>query len=760
MLERLTLWVGKYPKTIIVAIVLLTSFFYFGLNKLEVSSDVESMIPENDPAKAVYDQVDETFGGAKFAMVVMDLGEVFSAGSLREIDQLTLELEKVKGVNSVRSITNVEEIRGVEGGIEVVELIGQIPESEAELRELQKRVLSNDDYVGQIVSENGRIALIMVQILPNADVVEVISNLKEEVNKPGLEHKTYLTGEAVLDIEMDTMLSKDMAKLLPLAMLVMTGILYFSFRNFRGVVLPLLIVVVTVIWTMGLMGYLGVPLTPISNIMPIILISIGIADGIHILARYREEISLGWDKRKALTRTIVFVGMACFLTSITTMGGFGSLGVSSLSLIRSFGLFTAVGVGIALIITVTLFLAFLFLLRPHKRAFIGNEKTFLQGTLRKWADFVVDRAKTVLIIAGVLILAVGLGIPLISAESDFINFLPPGGPVRSAYNVVKDNFGGADIIQIAIKGNIQDPEVLRAMEHLQNDITEIEILSKPASIVNLLRNTNQALHEGNPEYKILPETEEEAAQYLLLLSLGGSGQLDNMLSFNYQHALIQSRVSTYKISEREKMIAEIEGAIDKYFDDTTEVVLTGTPILAYRMDNLIVKGQLQSLVLAILIVLMLMVIISRSLVYGALCAVPIILTVILNFGIMGWFRIPLDVASAVIASIVIGIGVDYAIHFFNRYKEELALGKSVEQALKITISNTGQAIFYNAAAVGLGFLVLVFASMPPMARMGWMIALTMLFSSMASMTVLPALLFLRDRYKIKTQGGNQYAKSN
>jgi len=750
MLENLTLWVGKYPKSIIVAIVLLTIFFYSGLNKLEVSGDVKSMLSKDDPARIAYDQVDETFGGAKYAMIVMDMGEVFSARSLREIDQLTLELEKVKGVNSVLSITKVEEIRGVEGGIEVVELIADIPDSEAELRKIKKRVLSDDDYAGQIVSENGKIALIMVQLLPQADEEKVITNIKAVLHKLDLDEKAYLTGDAVLDTEVDNIISRDMSKLLPLAMLVMIGILYFSFRNLRGVVLPLLIVVVTVIWTLGLMGYLGIPLTPISNILPVILISMGIADGIHILARYREELSLGRDKRKALFRTIVFVGMACFITSLTTMGGFGSLGVSSLTLIKSFGLFTAVGVGIAFIITVTFFLAFLFLLRPHKREVVGDNKIFLQGTLGKWADFIVDRAKIVLIIAGVLILAAGLGIPFISAESDFIKFFPPGGPVRSAYNVVEDNFGGADIIQIAVKGNILDPEILRAMEHLQNDIKEIEILSQPASIVNLLRNTNQALHEGKPEYKVLPETEEETAQYLLLLSLGGSEQLDNMLSFDYKHALIQSRVSTYKSSERAEMINKVEGAINKYFDGKAEAVLTGTPILACRMVNLMVKGQLQSLALAILFIFILMVIISRSLIYGALCIIPITLTVILNFGIMGWFKIPLDVASAVIASIVIGIGVDYAIHFFNRYKEELALGKSVEQALKITISNTGQAIFYNAAAVGLGFFVLVFAAMPPLGRMGWMIALTMLFSSMASMTVLPALLLLRDRHKIKT----------
>ncbi|MCK4235197.1 MMPL family transporter, partial [candidate division WOR-3 bacterium] len=282
-------------------------------------------------------------------------------------------------------------------------------------------------------------------------------------------------------------------------------------------------------------------------------------------------------------------------------------------------------------------------------------------------------------------------------------------------------------------------------EHLQNDIEKIEILSKPTSIVNLLRKTNRALNEGKPEYEILPKTEEEVAQYLLLLSMGGSDQLDNMVSFDYDQALIQSRVSTTKNSERNKMINKVEEAIEKHFNSNNEVVLTGSPILAHNMVNLMIIGQLQSLGLAILLVFILMVIISRSLAYGMFCTIPIMLTVIMNFGIMGWFKIPLDVASAIIASIVIGIGIDYAIHFFSRYKEELAIGKSVEEAIRITISNTGQAIFYNAIAVGLGFLVLIFASMPPLARFGWLIALTMFFSSIASMTVLPALLLLRDR---------------
>ena len=152
--------------------------------------------------------------------------------------------------------------------------------------------MSDEDYAGQIVSESGGIALVLIQLLPNVDEDSFTHEIKEVIRKLGLSEKAYLTGEPVMGSEIDKMIGRDMAKLLPLAMLVMLAILFFSFRNIRGIVLPLLIVVVTVIWTLGLMGYVGAPLSVIGNIMPIILISMGIADGIHILARYREELSL------------------------------------------------------------------------------------------------------------------------------------------------------------------------------------------------------------------------------------------------------------------------------------------------------------------------------------------------------------------------------------------------------------------------------------------------------------------------------------
>ena len=745
MLEKLAKLVFKFPKTTIIIIVLLTVFFYYGLTKITVNTDDKDILPQDDPKVIAFYEADSTFGGAEFVLVILDMDEVFTTKALQEIDDLTLNLEMIKGVNSVMSITNIEEIKGIKDGIEVVELIEDIPYKKAELLKLKKRVLSDDNYAGRIVSENGKIALVMVQLLPNSDTERIVDDVREVIHKHGIEDKVHLSGEPMFDYEMDKILVEDMSKLIPIAMLVMIFILYFSFRSVRGVVLPILIVIITVIWTSGLMGHIGVPISAIGNIMPIILISMGIADGIHILARYREELASGANKRKALYITIVAVGLACFLTSVTTMVGFGSLYTSSLRSIKNFGLFTGIGIAFAFIITVTFFLAILSILRPKKRDLNKKKKVLLGSFLKKWADFIVNRSKAVLSFTILLILLAGIGIIFISTETNFITFFNPTSAIRKSYDIMIENFGGVEFIQVVVKGNIQDPEILKAMENFQDEIDKIDVLSKPTSIVNYLKNTNKALNEGNPRYEILPKTEEEVAQFLLLLSMGGSDELDNILSFDYDQALIQARMSSFKSSDRDRMIAQVEKAIDKHFGKEKEVILTGQPVLSQTMEKLMVRGQLQSLTLAIFLVFIIMILLSRSITYGAFTTIPITLTVILNFGIMGWFKIPLDVASAVLASIVIGIGIDYAIHFFSRYKEELEIGKSVEQALKITISNTGQAIFYNALAIGLGFLVLIFASMPPLRRFGLLIALTMLFSSTASMTVLPALLFLKDR---------------
>ena len=752
MLKKLTRLVADHPVITIGITLVLTGIFFYGLTRGSIVTDVEKILPEEDPRIIAFNEVDKTFGGAEFIMVALESDDIFTYNVLRDINYLTNKLEEIKGISSVRSIINIEEIKGVEDGIEVVDLIEQIPSSKDDLKQLRNRILSDEDYAGNIVSKDGNVAAIIIQLQADADKPQVVHEVNEVIQNAGLKEKIYLMGTPIMEDYIASAIRDDMKRLIPIVIFVVVIVLFLGFRNLRGILLPLIVVIISTIWAIGLMGFLKIPLSSVSNIMPVILISVGTAYVIHILVHYREELASESSKREAIEKTMDIVGLAVILAGVTTVIGFGANSFSPLQPIREFGIFTAFGVGVAFFVSITFIPAVLSLLKVSRSKTLSKQKRdgLLRLLLKKVSIFTNKSPKTVLVIAGMLCFLALMIIPRLSTEFDLVSFFKSNSPPRIAVNLMKEKFGGSDLIQVVVKGDIQDPDVLKSMERFQNEIKEIEILGRPYSVVNVLKDVNEALHEGDPHYKILPSSKEEVAQYFLLLSLGGAEDLDGIISFGYDQALIQSRVAIAGSSsdEKDRMIKNVEESIQRNFNNNdTNVVLTGMPVLEQVITKLLLKGQLQSLAVAILFVLILMIAVTRSFIYGVFCTIPIVLTVILNFGVMSWLKVPLDMVTAMIACIAIGIGIDYSIHFLNRYKVERRGIRTIEEAIRLATTTTGQAILYNAIAVGLGFLVLVFSSFPPLGRFGWLIALTMVFSSFGALTVLPSLLVLKDRKK-------------
>ena len=249
-----------------------------------------------------------------------------------------------------------------------------------------------------------------------------------------------------------------------------------------------------------------------------------------------------------------------------------------------------------------------------------------------------------------------------------LNFYKPGSPPVKAYKLMNDRFGGADVIQVLVKGDILDPDVLNSMEQSQNEIEAIDVVGSSYSIINVLKDVNQALNEGEPEYGVVPQSRDEAAQFLLLLSMGGADDMDRLISFDYDQALITARIGICDGEKKNEILEKIEVSLEKNFNgEKAGAIVTGMPVLEQAMNELIVEGQLKSLLFAILFVLILMMIVTRSYIHGIICTLPIAITVAFNFGLMSLCKVPLDVATAMIACVAIGIGVDYSIHFFTRY---------------------------------------------------------------------------------------------
>ncbi|MFS8628948.1 MAG: hydrophobe/amphiphile efflux-3 (HAE3) family transporter [Limnochordales bacterium] len=769
--------VQQYPGWIIAVVLLTTAFFAYGALHLTFATDVQSFFPENDPRLVSFKDISDTFGYAEYVLAVVSADDVFTVPVIEALDGLTRELERVPGVASVRSLTNVEHVRGTAWGIEVARLMEALPRTEEEVAAFRERVLGSDSVAERFVSEDERHTIILVQLGANVDRDATVRALRDVVRRYSDRLEVRLTGGPALVQELNDLVRGDLARLTVPVIVVIIAVLYFSFRSAAGVLLPLASVGISVVWAMGLMGYLGVSVSQLGSAIPVVLTSIGSAYGIHVLRRFDEEWRKTHDSRRAAEQTVRSVGVAVIMSGLTTVVGFLANVFTSIVRIREFGLFMALGVLVALLVSLLFIPAVLVITRSRRApaeaagvagkggaqalAGTGGKARRQQGgagglpgvtaassrpgmleRLGRW----VTRHPAVPIAAGLAVAALSLtGFARLEVDNDYIRFFDKRSETRQAYQLVQQQFGGVETVQIVLEGDVLEPAALRAMEALQKELDTMPLLSGSMSVADLVKEVGRALNEDDPAYAVIPDTRPAVAQYLLLLSFAGDALLDQFLTPDQTMAKIEVSVATTSAKEREELLARIEELAHQYLDGFGRVVVTGVPFLMDRMAEMITSGQIQSLARSVLGVLVLLWIMVRSLGAALLCLVPILLTIVINFGVMGWADIKFDIVTALIASVVVGVGIDYSIHVYSRYREEVEAGRSAAEAVVVTLATTGRAVLLNAAAVATGLLVLLLSAFPPLRIFGALTALTMGVASAGAMTVLTALLVRIDQ---------------
>lgn len=775
--------VREYPGWVIGVVALITAFFAYGVLQLEVSTDVQSFFAEDDPRLAAFRRASDTFGSSAYVLAVVSTEDLFAVPVIQALDALTLELERVPGVASVRSITNVENVRGTLWGIEVAPIMDVPPESEEAVARLRERVLANERVADRFVSSDEQHTLILIQLASSENNDRDVLAIREVVERYSDRLTVRLTGHPALTQQLNQELRNDVIRLMPPVLAVIVAVLYFSFRTATGVLLPLVAVGISSIWTLGLMGYLGVSLSQLGSAIPVVLTSIGSAYGIHVLRRYEEEWGRSRESREAAAQTVRSVGLAVVMSGLTTVVGFLSNAFTRIVRIREFGIFMGVGVAVALVIAVLFIPSVIMLARGRKDARLATggaaqaagarPDTELEvsrgaelsggpsvgpaarapegvaggrsGWLERLGATVTGRTAIPLATAAVLVVLSFTGFARLEVDTDYLRFFDARSEGRQAYHLVQEKFGGVDTVQVVLEGEILEPETLRAMERLQAEFEAMPWLTDSLSVVDIVKEVGQALNEDDPAYAVIPESRAAVAQYLLLLSMSGDTTLDQFLTLDQRTAKIEVPVVTTSAQERAEVLQRIEELAVEILGPHGEVEVTGLPYLVDGMAEMITTGQIQSLVLSVAGVLVLLWIMVGSFGMGLLCLVPILLTIAINFGFMGWAGMTFDVINALVASVVVGVGIDYSIHVYSRYREERGSGREPREAAMATLATTGRAVLMNAAAVAAGFLVLLLSTFPPLRTFGFLIALTMGVSSAAALTVLPALLVLAER---------------
>jgi len=741
--------VTNNPKKTIALLIGISILFGLLLPRVNFEAEMQDMVPGGDPVIQDLEEATEVFGSQDVVMVVVKSDNIFELGTLKKIDELSRELSELDGVEGVTSPLNIDLIESSDVLIEISPIVDRVPQDADEAEEFKERLLGS--RMGEsLVTEEGGAALILVTVEPNITGTTRANRLTEEmlaiVEENQGPESIYVVGDAVFGHYSMNSMNRDLLFLLPLVSLVVIVVLYLSFRSVKGFVLPLLTVALSIVWMIGFMGLVGFPFSIVSIVAPIIMVAIGSAYGIHIVNRYYEAAESGMRGKEAVVSTMQDMNAPVTMTALTTAAGFVSLATSFVIPIRQFGIATAFGVLSAMILSLTFIPAVLTLqqIPKHIQKRKGS-RVSLSFFLGKSGRYVADHPRLVTLVACCVLAFFLVGALRISTEADFTRYLGEDNPAVVGMRVVEEEFGGSSRLSVVVdtgeEDGIKEPGILKEMVRLQEYLDSLEYVSDPSSLTDLVMELNQVLQGGDPaEYRI-PDTRQAVAQELLLFTMQGGSGIDSMVSYNFEKALVSAQVENVGGPATREIVDRIDRDLDEEFNsEGFQSKLVGLPKVMIRLMDRILDSQIWSLFLSIGVVGFIVSLLFRSIRIGFICAVPLLFTVGMNFGVMGYLGIPLDVATAMIASIAIGIGVDYSIHFVSRYRKEMRGTQDRSEALVTATKTTGRGISFNAITLTLGFGVLLFSSFYFMTVFGLLLALTMLISSLAALTLIPAIL--------------------
>jgi predicted RND superfamily exporter protein len=719
---------------IAVTLVVTLALGYF-IKDVRVNSDILSYLPKNDPAVQLNEHVGELFGGTQLAVVALETQDVFTASCLAHVAELTAGIGTIEGVASVTSLADVIDIRKSDGSLDVGRLLepGAQPRTPEALAALRASVLSNDLYRGRLVSADGKATLIVARLEEAADKSIVAAEIRRTVERANLPERVYYAGLPFQLIEINGLVVKDMTRLIPIAALLIVLSLLVSFRSIRGVALPLVSVGISTVWVVGVMALLRVPFSLITNVIPVVLMATGSAYGIHVVSAFNE--TTGTANRGAASRaTLRAVAVPVALAALTTLAGFLSfLFGSYLGMIREFGVFSALGILFALVVSLTFVPAVLSFLPARQPRKARSAEPRLAGGLGR----LVLKHNRAIIVAGAVILALCVaGMPFLKREVNILSYFKTGTDIQLAEQMMRQRFGGSITVQVLVQGDIRAPEVLRRMKAMEESLRSRQDLHNVSSIVEIVEAMNDAI----TDVRAIPDRRDQVDNLWFLLE--GDQQISQLVSSDATEALISATIEGLNSRGLADLVRDVGAWATLHSSEACTFQLSGTAPIYQRLDRALASSQIWSLVLATAFMFACNLLLLRSLTGALVGLVPIIFTLFVLFGVMGAAGIPLDIATVLIGSISLGMGVDYSIHFLSRYRRELGNGLPHEAALVETLRTTGRAIVINVITVSVGFVALLFGGLIPLQRFGLLIPVTMLSSGAAALTLLPAILLL------------------
>jgi len=756
VVNRMFRIIVAHPWAVIACTAIVTIALGFGMRHLAKDDSSDKMLPDNDPILRYTRAMEQVFASDEFLVVAVESPDPFSQATVAKLVRLTAGFATVPDVREVISPTSTKNVTGFAGEISSVPLIDERrpPSTPEELDAYRKAITGKRLFRGILISEDGRSFGFVLRLAMNPDKKAVVAAVQKIVDGAQGPERIVVSGSPAINIQVGKYMARDMARYFPLVILLILATLWLNFRSVRGVLLPFAGILIPVVWLLGLQGWLGVPISVIGTMIPTLVIAVGVSYGVHVLTDYYEQAPGRTVRREILMDTLVSIAPTIALAGGTAVIGFASLMANETPILREFGALTATGIFFSAVVSMTFIPSCLVLMQPPGARTRAQDRADLTARFLGWvADFNSRRRGVAITVGLVLVLGALAGYPRLRLETNAINFFREDDPVRADIGYISTQFGGTITIRTIIEapetGSILRPEYLRQMQEFQRFLEGFDRVGKTLSIGDMIRDMNQALHEGDPAWDILPETREAAEQLLFVYSMGSRpDEFEGLIDPSHTMATVTARLR--QVNARNEplgtrdtaiILEKIRVYIAANFSPELKVTPTGRAQDIVRSSDYIVKGLIRSMATAIVPIWLLASVIFRSPAAGFFGVVTTGIGLLLNFGVMGWLGLPLDIATTLISSIAIGIGVDDAMHYLLRMRRSMAAGETDHaRAMAETIRGAGRAIVFTSVTMVLGFSIFMVASFRPVVYFGGLTALSMITTSVAALFVVPVLL--------------------
>ena len=735
-----------FPLRTILVSLIFTIVAASGVRFFMIDDDMMKILPKELDSRISWDIIQEEFGSTEVIFIAFGKKDesIFNQDALASLWDVGEQLEATNEVEEITSISTITRMDNLDGFMEVDDLQPYRDVTLDEVEDIRLYLEKNPTIKKRFVSEDDEYFMMMVQPY-TSDGLNYFRDKVVSIADPILSnYDIYYGGQAYVTGTMPAMIRDDVIILARIGILIMVTILLINLRSIAAVGMVIMVIGLSLFAMIGSMGWIyyltgsdRFLFTLANTSMPIILLTIANSDGVHVVSKFFKELRIKKDTKSAVASTMDSLLIPIFLTSITTIAAFATLTLSPLEPLFGYGIIIGIGIAWAWLLSSFLLPSVITLKSWNLKSNAISKPSFFEKIINKLGKVVFTHPKYIFSIGAFFVLIGLTGLSKVIVDVNMTNFFKPGTEIRDTMDFMDNKMTGTVDIRVRVEGDMKDPKTLSSMRKLQKSMEKDEKVLTSFSIANVVEQMHRTVMDDDPDFEVVPDDRKKVNNLFTMYSMSGDpDDFSTLIDYEYEVGLITAFSKVMTTKEIFAYVNEMNNQVKAIMNPNLSVDFTGMIVILRDLVIMVVRSSALSIIFSLIIIGIIASIFFKRILWGILAVVPLSSAVIINFGFMGYFGIELSHITALLSSVIIGVGVDFAIHYISQYRR-LSRTSDIKKLSRNVVDDVGYPIILDAAS-NMGFGALLFSAFVPIQYIGGLMVFAMVSTSLGTLTVLAA----------------------